>query len=165
LFPLSHGRSVVPRSPRPLAQYAPLFSAPLSALDFRSRPRTRPPSFLFLYAPSPHTPPIERTPSPSSPLFPTQAHTGSAPWPTLSPPCDPLVIPLHATSTTGALRHHRHPSGYKIPPCLPLLHSTPRSGVELIVSTSSVSTQVGEAWEAVRKKVVGGRAMRSSRCS
>jgi hypothetical protein len=39
-----------------------------------------------------------------------------------------------------------------MPPCLLLLHSTPRSIVELIVSTSSVCALVGEAREAVGKK-------------
>jgi hypothetical protein len=48
------------------------------------------------------TPPCRANPIPSFLLFPTQARTGSAPWPTLSPPRDPLVLSLHTASTFGA---------------------------------------------------------------
>jgi hypothetical protein len=98
------------------------------------------------------TPPYRANPVPFFLLFPTQARTGSAPWPTLSPPRDPLVIPLHAASTFGALHHNLCPPSFIMQPCLLLLHSTPRSRVELIVSTFSVSALVGEAREAIGKE-------------
>jgi hypothetical protein len=118
----------------------PLFLAPLSALDFCPHPHTRPPTlFSFLVGTVTCTPPRRANPVPSFLLFPTQACTGSAPCLMLSPPRDPMVISLHAASTASALRHHRCPPGYKMPPCLPFLHSTPRSKVELVESIPSIS--------------------------
>jgi hypothetical protein len=46
-------------------------------------------------------------------FFPTQAHTGSAPWRCCSPPHVPLEIPLHAAFVPSALHHHLRPPDYK----------------------------------------------------
>jgi hypothetical protein len=157
--PLPCGHGVVPHSPRLVAQYAPLIPAPVSALDFRSRSRTRPPSFFSFGAPLLARLLANRTPSPPFFFFPTQARTGSAPWPMPSPPCDlSLVISLYAASTPAHCTTTSVHQAFIMPPCLPLLHSTPRSEVELVESIPSVRAWVGEAREAVRKKVVGGRA-------
>jgi hypothetical protein len=159
------GRSVVPHSSRRVAQYAPLFPAPVSALDFRSRSCTGP-LFLFLCGPVARTPPCRSNPIPSFLLFP---HSTSH-WEHTMADAPPHLVTLPSDSPPRHL-HFRCVAppppftSYKMPPCLLLLHSTPRSRVELIVSTSSICALVGEAREVVRKKVVGGRATRSSRCS
>jgi hypothetical protein len=149
----------------PLALYAPLSLAPLSTLVFRPRPRTGPPSCFFScwhrrsHASSSSE--FHPLPSPFPPLKLAQgAHHGD-------------VVPhlvthrrfLHVASTSGALHRHLRPPGYKVPPCLSSLHPTPRSKVEYVESVFSVNAQVREAWEAVGKEVVEGRAARSSRCS
>jgi hypothetical protein len=72
--------------------------------------RTTPP--FFSLGPVARTPLGRANPIPSFLLFPTQARTGSAPWPTPSPPRDPLVIPLYATPTLGALHHHLRPPSF-----------------------------------------------------
>jgi hypothetical protein len=59
------------------------------------------------------TPPCPANLAPSFLFSPTPARTGSAPWRCCSPPHVPLVIPLHAASVFGAMRHHLHPPGYK----------------------------------------------------
>ena len=53
------------------------------------------PSLFFFWGTAARTPPRRANPSPL--LFPpsTQAHAGSAPWPTLSPPRDPPVFFFH----------------------------------------------------------------------
>jgi hypothetical protein len=117
------------------------------------------PSFFSFGAPLLARLLANRTPSPPFFFFPTQARTGSAPWPMPSPPCDlSLVISLYAASTPAHCTTTSVHQAFIMPPCLPLLHSTPRSEVELVESIPSVRAWVGEAREAVRKKVVGGRA-------
>jgi hypothetical protein len=106
------------------------------------------PLFSFLVGTVACTPPCRANPVPSFLLFPNQARTGSAQWPMLSPSCDPLVIPLHAASTTGALCHHHHLPSYKMPPCLPLLHSTPKVKVELAESIPPLVLR----WEKLGKQ-------------
>jgi hypothetical protein len=152
--PLSRDHGVVPHSPRLVAQYAPLILAPVSALDFHPRPRTGPPLFSFLLGTVARTSPGRANPVPSFLPFLTQARTWSAPWPIPSPPCDPSLVisPLRRLHFRCATPPPPFTS-FKMSPCLLLLHSTHRSGVELIVSTSSVissdrrsskSNQVGE---------------------
>jgi hypothetical protein len=80
----------------PLALYAPLSPARLSALDFHPRPGARPPLAFFSRRCVARTPPCRASPIPSFLLFPTQARMGSAPWRCCSPPRVPLVIPPSA---------------------------------------------------------------------
>jgi hypothetical protein len=131
------------------------------------------------FSPHPHTEPppcssfrhrrshasLSSEPRPLRSLFPHSSSHREHSMADAPPILWPLVIPLRGASTAGALCHHRRHPGYKMPPCLPLHYPTPRSEAERVESVFSVNAQVGEAREAVRKEVVGGRAMRSSRCS
>jgi hypothetical protein len=107
----SCGRGMAPHSPTPRT-VCPLSSARLSSLD--SHPCIGPPpSRSFSSRHVARTPPWRANPIPSFLLFPTRTSTRSAPWRRCSPPCDPLVIPLHATPTSNALHRHFRPPGYK----------------------------------------------------
>jgi hypothetical protein len=142
-------------------KYAPLFLAPVSALDSRSRPRTRPLlSFLLGHHPSHALPSSE--PHPLLSPFPHSSSHRYRTWPTLSPTCDPLVIPSTSpplpvrcttTSVHQALLCH-----------LACLSSIPPQ-IQSRARRIGLGAQVGEAWEAIRKEVVGGRATRSNHCS
>ena len=84
------------------------------------RPHTRPSSPLLFFSwehGRPHASHVEQTPSPLFP--PPLTYAGSAPWPTLSPQCEPAVSPIHVISTFSAL----HPTSirhYKMPLVLAL---------------------------------------------
>jgi hypothetical protein len=107
---LSRGRVMAPHSPRPLALYAPLSPAHLSALGFSPSSRYQTPlSRFFSHRCVARTSPCRTNPIPS---FPTRTSIGSAPWRCCSPPRVPLVIPLHAASVFGALHHHLRPPDY-----------------------------------------------------
>jgi hypothetical protein len=111
--PCSHGRGMAPHSPHPLALYAPLSPAHLSALDSRSRFRIGPPlSSFFLLARCLHA----FLPSEPHPLlFPhSSSHrerTMAMLFPTSCPTSDPPPRCLHSS----ALRHHPYPPSYKCP--------------------------------------------------
>jgi hypothetical protein len=142
LCPLSRGHGVVPHSPRPFAQYDPLFSAPLSALDFCSRPHTGPlplspllPSFSgHDIAYPPHAAPFPFLPPPSA-----RARTGSAPrlplFPSVRTASAHCLHHLHLRCAAPILVHR-----YKIPsaftslsqpqsPSIPRAHSIDSLGV------------------------------------
>jgi hypothetical protein len=104
-----------------IALYAPLSPARLSALESSlSFPYWTPPSRSFSGRHVARTPPWRANPIPSFLLFPTRTSLGSVPWRCCSPPRVPLVIPLHAASVLGALRHHLRPPDYKCHlACLP----------------------------------------------
>jgi hypothetical protein len=124
-----------------ISLYAPPSPARLSALVPVPDP---PPSRSFSSRLVARTPPWRANPIPSFLLFPTRTSPESAPWRCCSPPRVPLVIPLHAASVFGALRHHLRPPGYKCH--LVCLSSIPLgSEVEHLGSVFSVSAQVGEA--------------------
>ena len=109
------------RTHRPCALCAPPFLGLRSALDPRPHPRTRPPSLLSSFGDmAARTPPSSSEPSLLSFIPPPLACAGSTPWPAVSPQREPVVYPIHAISTFGALRpiYIRH---YKMPLVLPLL--------------------------------------------
>ena len=109
------------RTCRPRALCASTFPGLRSALDTRPRPCTVPPPFFLLLGTRPSARLPRRANPLSSPLFPPPlAYAGSAPWSTLSPQREPAVYPIHAVSTSGALRpiSVRH---YKMPWVLALL--------------------------------------------
>ena len=109
------------RTRRPRALCASTFPVLRSAFDTRPRPRTGPPPFFLLLGTRPPARLPHRANPLSSPLSPPPlACAGSTPWPVVSPQREPVVYPIHAISTFGALRpiYVRH---YKMPLVLPLL--------------------------------------------
>jgi hypothetical protein len=152
--PLSRGCGSVPHSPREhsdpsffLHSCRPSTLALIPILDL--------PILLFFWAPSLARLLVERTPSLSPLLFLTQARIESTPWTTLTPPRDPPVIPFHSAFTSQCAAPPPPFTSYKMPPCPPLLHPTPRSEVELVVSISlrqrsrwrsSGSSREGSSW-------------------
>jgi hypothetical protein len=124
-----------------------------------------PSSFLFFGGTVPCTPPCRANPIPFFLLFPTQARTGSAPWPTPSPPHEPSpVIPLYTASTFGALHHLlRSPAIRCHLACFSSIPAQIRSRAH---SIDFLRQRLGRrSSESSREGVVGGRATRSSRCS
>ena len=111
------------RTRRPRALCTSLFPASGPLLILALVPVPDPlPSFFFWGHSRPHASLVERTLSPL--LYSPPACTGSVPWPTLSPQHEPIVYPIHAVSTSGALLliSIRH---YKMPLVLALRHPHP----------------------------------------
>ena len=133
LAPCPRMASTSCRTRRPRALYVSHFPCLRSALDPRPHPRIRPPPFFLLLGTRPPACLRRRVNPLSSPLLPPPLTcAGSTPWPTVSPRCEPVVYPIHAISTSGALRPMsvRH---YKMPLVLALLlHSHPlESNIEI----------------------------------
>ena len=135
----THVGSLSPRAPRTPSVLGPLAPCPrMATTSCRTRrpllfpssglllilalvPVPDPPSLLSSFGDkAARTSPSSSEPSLLSFIPPPLACVGSTPWPVVSPQREPVVYPIHAISTFGALRpiYVRH---YKMPLVLPLL--------------------------------------------